>query len=194
MKSYYEDEHVTIYHGDSREILPTLPSPGYIVTDPPYPDYHQDTYAQAEIDFLATLECPQLIFWSARAPFPLDYTAVHIWDKRIGAGVQYERIFERNGGQACRVFRNYSVIVIAATFYRDEFPTGHPSQKPINLMRSLMETSCKGEGIICDPFMGSGTTLRAAKDLNRKAIGIEVEERYCELAAKRMAQEVLSIA
>lgn len=71
---------------------------------------------------------------------------------------------------------------------------GHPCPKPLGLMNWLVtRTSRKGETIL-DPFMGSGTTLRAAKDLGRKAIGIEIEERYCEIAAKRMAQEVLQFA
>ena len=63
----------------------------------------------------------------------------------------------------------------------------HPTQKPIEVMKQL----CGNADTILDPFMGSGTTLRAAKDLGRKAIGIEIEERYCEIAANRMAQGVL---
>ncbi len=65
---------------------------------------------------------------------------------------------------------------------------GHPTPKPIELMIVLVGES---RGVVLDPFVGSGTTLRAAKDLGRQAIGIEIEERYCEIAAKRMAQEVL---
>lgn len=65
----------------------------------------------------------------------------------------------------------------------------HPAQKPEEVIRFLL--SVGGETII-DPFMGSGTTLRAAKDLGRKAIGIEIEERYCEIAANRLRQEVLN--
>lgn len=68
---------------------------------------------------------------------------------------------------------------------------GHPCPKPLKLMTWLIEGS-KAEGLILDPFMGSGTTLRAAKDLNRKAIGIEIEEKYCEIAALRMSQEVFN--
>ena len=68
----------------------------------------------------------------------------------------------------------------------------HPTQKPLALMRWCLEFFPNAKTIL-DPFMGSGTTLRAAKDLGRKAIGIEIEERYCEIAAKRMVQEVLPL-
>lgn len=67
----------------------------------------------------------------------------------------------------------------------------HPAQKPMKLMTRLVDLFSNEGQTILDPFMGSGTTLRAAKDLGRKAIGIEIEERYCEAAALRMRQEVL---
>jgi site-specific DNA-methyltransferase (adenine-specific) len=70
-------------------------------------------------------------------------------------------------------------------------PLDHPSPKPITLMQSLIDVVTVPGATVLDPFMGSGTTLRAAKDLGRKAIGIEIEERYCEIAAKRLGQEVL---
>jgi len=67
----------------------------------------------------------------------------------------------------------------------------HKNEKPVRLMQRLL--AWLPDGIVCDPFMGSGTTLRAAKDLGRKAIGIELEERYCEIAVRRLAQEVLAL-
>jgi site-specific DNA-methyltransferase (adenine-specific) len=72
--------------------------------------------------------------------------------------------------------------------------TDHPCPKPYGWMAWAICLASEDGETVLDPFMGSGTTLRAAKDLGRKAIGIEIEERYCEIAAKRMRQEVLPLA
>lgn len=69
----------------------------------------------------------------------------------------------------------------------------HVNEKPLAVMMRLVDMVTKPGATVLDPFMGSGTTLRAAKDLGRKAIGIEIEERYCSIAAKRLAQEVLDV-
>jgi len=66
----------------------------------------------------------------------------------------------------------------------------HPCQGPLNLYLDIM-TPLPPDTVVLDPYLGTGTTLRAAKDLGRKAIGIEIEEKYCEIAVKRLAQEVL---
>lgn len=75
----------------------------------------------------------------------------------------------------------------------EDYDSGHPAQKPIDLCADIISWCSSAGEIVLDPFMGSGTTLRAAKDLGRKAIGIEIEERYCEIAALRMSQEVLPL-
>ncbi len=87
----------------------------------------------------------------------------------------------------------HSNVVHADSFRHgnpDKLP--HPTQKPISLVARQIEASSNLGDLILDPFMGSGTTLRAAKDLGRRAIGIEIEERYCEIAAKRLGQEVMA--
>jgi DNA modification methylase len=189
---YYEQDGITMYHGDCADVMASLRSEAIdlVLTDPPYPDYHQTTYTQTSIEALRELNCRQMVFWSAKAEFPLTYSAIHIWDKTIGSGSEYERIFERNGSRNFHVYRDHVInSSLAARFMSDVF-TEHPSQKPIRLMRRLVKL-CPEQGLILDPFMGSGTTLRAAKDLGRRAIGIEIVERYCEIAAKRLAQGVL---
>lgn len=191
MNPYYQDNSVTIYHGDCREILPTLEPVDLVLTDPPYPDWLTEEY-QFDPSLLLTLKITQgFVFWSAKTNFPLPYTAIHIWDKKTGAASEYERIFEIGGQSNFKVFRHYLLNSTVAANYCGDVFWNHPSQKPIKLMRELVQRM-KGRTIL-DPFMGSGTTLRAAKDLGRRAIGIEIEEKYCEIAAKRMAQEVLDL-
>lgn len=79
------------------------------------------------------------------------------------------------------------------TYPNDSNEYKHPCVKPIRQWRWLVERASYHGETILDPFMGSGTTLRAAKDLQRKAIGIEIEEKYCEIAVKRLRQEVLPL-
>jgi len=192
MKPYYEDSAVQIFHGDCRDILPSLPKVDLVLTDPPYPDQHPE-YGDCDILFLAKLDCRQVVFWSAKVDFPLDYTAIHIWDKVIDCASYYERIFERNGLRIYKVYRCHPVNSWQSAQGLRDVWTGHKSQKPRRLIEQLVTGYSIMDTLILDPFMGSGTTLRAAKDLGRKAIGIEIEEKYCEIAAKRMSQMVLSL-
>ena len=188
-KPYYQDDSCTIYNADCREILPHLPKVDLVLTDPPYPDIDKG-FTQTPIDDIFNFNCRQFLFWSAVEPFPLDWSAIHIWHKPNGCSSQhYERVFERNGKKTCRVFREAAILPNYSQ-YKSEC-VDHPTQKPIKLIGAIL--SLDKAKTILDPFMGSGTTLRAAKDLGRKAVGIEIEEKYCEIAALRLAQEVLPL-
>lgn len=191
MTPYYADDLVTIYHGDCREWMPEANA---IVTDPPYEGY-DGVYDWPVPDLEGLLPAVHsLVFWKGPS-FPLDYTARHIWSKanrNLGSrGEQYEDIYELNGGFTGLVMR-HAVIdsEMNATLNGDVF-LDHPTQKPIRLLtRLVLMTS----GTVLDPFMGSGTTLRAAKSLGRASIGIDISERYCEMAALRSSQEVLGLS
>jgi DNA modification methylase len=181
--------------GDCLEGMKLIPdkSIDLVLTDPPYPDYHAELYGYRPepIKFLDNFKCPQFIFWSAKEPFILDYTAIHIWDKKCGVGSMYERIFERNGGANYSVFRYYLINSTVAANYTHETFTGHPSQKPTELLREIIIKNSKEGDLILDPFMGSWTTARACKDLNRRFIGFELSEDYCRIGEERLKQQNL---
>ena len=217
---YYADDKVMIWHGDSRDVLPWTFAQ-FLVTDPPYGigyagvegggsrkgrttgtngvfrgvTVHADDSTTARDEVLELWgDKPALVFGSWKAPRPAATRAVLVWEKGGAAGMgdlaipwrpNTEEIYVLGSGfvghRGSSVLRHNAISPNFVT--RD-----HPTQKPLPLMRDLL---AKCPGTIADPFMGSGTTLRAAKDLGLPAVGVELDERYCEIAAKRMAQEVL---
>ena len=222
LKPYYQDEAVTIYHADCREVLPSL-SADCLITDPPYGvmlgeanngqrrEKNQQPYSQfsdtpeylESVVIPAVISCLQivgrgLVFCGVRNlqsyPKSDDFG---VWYVPAGAGIG-------KWGFICAhpilYYGNnpHHGVHMSATSYRTHKPiaekNGHPCPKPLGVMKWAVGKVSVDSDCIIDPFMGSGTTLRAAKDLGRKAIGIEIEEKYCEIAARRMAQEVLDFA
>lgn len=121
-----------------------------------------------------------------------------IWDKTArgpGMGWRFRRDHEmimvshRKGGRLA--WREDAPAVSNIQRFKPPIKRIHPNEKPIDLPLLFVAATTEPGGLVLDPFMGSGTTLRAAKDLGRRSIGIELDERYCEIAANRMRQEVL---
>jgi DNA modification methylase len=213
---YYDDGTCTIYHGDCREIIDELEF-DVIVADPPYGvgyelkavvvgkgnrrrmmggllPVHGDDQPFDPSHLLAAGK-PTVMFganyYSDRLPSSGGWIA---WDK-TGGGRGPDNSFT-DVELAWTNTRKHPVIFhhLWKGLVRDSEAgeaVKHPTQKPVSLMALVIEMASKPGDIVLDPYAGSGPTLRAAKDLGRKAIGIEIEERYCEIAAKRLAQEVL---
>lgn len=215
MKPYYEDKHCTIYHGDCREILPTLEPVDLVLTDPPYgigynaqrlnlPNSQvfsdilgDDTEPDLSHIFKFVDKCDLVVFGANNFPRQLPHRGRWIcWDKRVNPkadkmlGSPFELAWMNKKSGFDRIIR----LMHGGVVNKDGKFIGrvHPTQKPTGLMSTII-TWYPSANLILDPFMGSGTTLRAAKDLRRKAIGIELEEKYCEIAAKRLSQEVLEL-
>lgn len=178
-----------LIHGDCLEKMKDIPdgSIDMILCDPPYPDYYttEFQYFDGIIDFLKSYSCRQFVFWSAKARFPLDYTAIHIWDKITGASNQYDFIYERNGHKRQKVFRGHRInSTVSAQFAKEKF-YGHKSQKPVAALEAIIQYS-KIQGTVFDPFMGSGSTGIACINTKRNFIGIEKDDKYFEIAKKRI--------
>jgi len=183
---------IELFNENCLETIKRLKQVDLILTDPPYPDYLADEYKYFDgiIDFLKEINCRQLVFWSAKVEFPLTYSSIHIWDKKCGVGSMYERIFERNGGNAYKVYNYYLInSTVAASYAKDTFE-GHPSQKPINLIRDLILEYTKEGDTIFDPFSGSGTVAVACAKEKRNFIGSELNTKYFDKAIKRLSNQL----
>lgn len=208
---YYADDSVTLYHGDCLEIDAWLAA-DVLVTDPPYGigwtlgrnkaagvKAHAGILNDADtsvrdLAVAAFGDKPGIIFGSFRAPAPSGVRQTLVWKKPIDAGVvgsttgyrtDTELIF-LTGRHVRRPSERSSVLESAGGMAR--YKTIHPHSKPVKILEQLIEWTV---GVIADPFAGGGSTLVAAKALGRRAIGVEIEERYCEVIAKRLAQDVL---
>lgn len=212
---YYQDDHVTLYHGDCREVTAWLDA-DVLVTDPPYGVKWQSGQMDSGIAPRirgvagdddtsvrdAALEAwgnrPAVIFGSWRIARPRRVRHLLIWHKATRKPgfttspwyPSHEEIYVLGDG-----FLGYPTgTVITTREHRDGANghvarSGHPTPKPVGLMETLL-TKCP-PGAIADPFAGSGSTLIAARTLGRRAIGVEIHEPYCELIARRLDQGVL---
>jgi site-specific DNA-methyltransferase (adenine-specific) len=204
---YYSEGGIVIYHADCRSILPSLAAASVVITDQPYGTGWVRGGGDVG-EFNAKHERPE---WDV---FALDWLTLIQRPRRVAVFTPVSRAEETSNTLPNRAICYYrktnvrpggiareAIIVSPAprvdmpwdfTTYNGDSPY-HPCQKPLDLMRWLVLLTSDAGDVIVAPFMGSGTTLRAAKDLGRKAIGIEISEQYCEIAARRLSQEVLQL-
>lgn len=242
MTPYYEHGGITIYHGDCREVLPTVGG-DVLITDPPYermaggvihvaggvagkarrvrsvtvglpwacPIEEWLPMAVRQVGRGALIFCsfhfldlvPRLLppdwsrvalltWYKRNSPLPVApvprFTTEFVWCFQSPAVRLEWGTFKST--MLDIPLLSAGCVSTGERFTEHDGKASHPTQKPLQLLQQLLGVG--GETIL-DPFMGSGTTLRAAKDLGRKAIGIEIEERYCEIAARRLEQEVLNL-
>jgi site-specific DNA-methyltransferase (adenine-specific) len=219
MTPYYDHAGITLYHADSRQLLPELSGPvALVLTDPPYgialanhdaTGQHRrpadwtiagDGNQQLGSEILAFAQAkgwPTIAFASPRMPWPGEWKQFLVWNKggHVGGGgdpstcwkptwelIQVTRTGKLNGK------RDGAVLRYPADKRDYHF---HPTPKPVALMAYLIGKATQPGELVLDPFAGAVSTLLAAREMGRKAIGVEIDERHCETTVRRLAQELI---
>jgi hypothetical protein len=211
MTPYYEQDGIVIYHGDCRDVLPLLNQVDVIITDPVWPN---------AIDELAGSDDPEGLLRAAAMHFPrlANRAVIHLGcdsDPRILSAMPSEMPFFR----ACwleYVRPHYKGRLLYGSDVAYAFGTPPPSEKGAHVIpgRFIQTNQSDGRndhpcprryehvrwlvrwfarGTVLDPFMGSGTTIKAAKELGLPAVGIEIEERHIDIAIRRLQQSVMAL-
>lgn len=216
MKPYFQDKFTTIYNGDCKDVLQQLDiNVNAVITDPPYGiNYNSGHYKYGNpfseiigdnkyptemlelFEIIADKAIILFANWETLRKIKLP-TSVIIWAKNNWTAGDLNHEYARQ----------YEIILFYAlrnhkfTNGRPQdiihcnriVPTVHPTEKPVELISKLILQNTEQEDIILDPYLGSGTTAVAAKNTLRNCIGIEIEERYCEVTAKRLSQNVMEL-
>lgn len=215
MKAYYQDKWVTIYHGDCREILPQLDvKVDLVLTDPPYgigeaagknksrwqlaqpKDYGIASWdskpvPQGLIDYIRDTARHSIIFGGNYYQLPPSPCWL-VWDKDNSGDFADCELAWTNFDSAVHKYLWRWNGMLQEPANPKEYRC-HPTQKPSGLFSLILADYSEPGQLILDPFLGSGTTCFCAKKLNRYSIGIEIEEKYCEIAARRCCQEVMEL-
>lgn len=247
MKPYYEEDGITIYHGDCRKLMSEVADieNTVVISDPPYGqtslewDRWDNWWLGLIPACIKSLWCfgSLRMFFEHGSDFRMGGWKLSqdlVWEKHNGSSFHSDR-FRRVHESICHFYRgaweelpHYVPTTPDATartvrrkmrpphmgnideghytsedggprlmrsviYSRSEHGRAmHPTQKPVEIIKPLIQYGSHGDGIVVVPFAGSGSELIAAKELGRRAIGIEIEEKYCEIAAKRLAQKVLN--
>jgi DNA modification methylase len=215
-KPYYDHKGITIYHGNCLEIMPHLEPVDLVLTDPPYgvkrdkgfegfggfggfgqpiarrrfEDDNWDSKRPPRETFALILDSAiRVLIFGGNFFADILPRGTHwiVWDKlnTMPTFGDCELIWTNIGRKSIK-----KITVEYNGLIGKEAVRLHPTQKPVKLLIKILKEYSGVGNIVLDPFIGSGTTLVAAKELGRKAIGIEIEEKYCEIAAERLAQEV----
>ena len=198
IKPYYQDDYVTLYHGDCRDILPHLEPVDLVLTDPPYginiannpvrQKHKKKDWDLAPVDKdllqIITSKGQCAIVWGGNYFDLPPAQCFYIWDKQQPENFSLamcEMAWTNIAGPA-KMFRK-SVL---------SYTKQHPTEKPVSLMTWCINKAQFVKSVL-DPFAGSGSVLQAAKNLRLKAIGIEIEQDYCDVIVERLRQEVLPL-
>lgn len=184
MRPYFDQDGIVIYHGDCRDALASLVDiPALVLTDPPYGmDYRPVRSAPgSQTKWMREQGIDSVVGDDE----PFDPAPLLRFPRLVKDGFAASHA-ELAWTNLCSSVRKFSLQWGGEA--RNREPHLHPTQKPVGLMRWIVEMFTEPGDMVLDPYMGSGPVAQACRETGRGYLGFEIEERYCEAAVRRFAQ------